>query len=52
MYKSNLNNIDLKLKELKDLCLKKIQIEYNNKEELDLDEKEIVDKIGKLDYKA
>ena len=52
MYKSNLNNIDLKLKELKELCHKKISIEIQQREELDLDDLEITDKQEKLDYKA
>lgn len=52
MYKTTLNNIDIKLKELKVLFHKKKAIEHKHKDQLDLDEKELAIKVTFVKQKA
>ena len=52
MYKTTLTNIDDKLKELKQLLHKKEKIEYQKKDEIDKSDKDLNDKIVKINYKA
>ena len=52
MYKNLLNNIDDKLKQLKQLLKKKFEIEYKYREQIDMNEKEIAEKIKSVNFKA
>lgn len=52
MYKTTLGNIDVKLKELKILMHQKEKIEYQKKEEIDNSDKDLTDKIKKINFKA
>lgn len=52
MYKNTLINIEEKLKELKLLLHKKVQIEYKNGDQVDFDEPELQSKIKKVTYRV